>query len=413
MRLSVVTFGSEGDTRPLAALCRGLLNHGHEVKLFAEQSTLTLPRQLGVPCEALAGDIKSTLPIADPRQEIRVTDVLNTVRAVNAVIATNTASWLRTVAEHASEADAIAFSSLAVGVGLALRQELRKPAIGLFFQPISPTAEFSSPMAPPMRLPGWLNRLSFRPAHRHMWSNCGRHAQAARSEIFGTHAKQRLHLDGPMLYGVSSQLVSRPRDWPADHVVCGHWSLPAINWQPSPALLDFLAAGEPPIYAGFGSPSGFIRAKALRALIDAVAGRRALFGAGWSQIDVSVLPANFHVVRDVPHEWLLPQVSVAIHHGGAGTTHTAARAGVPQIILPIGGDHHFWASRVAMRGIAPPYTRGARLNARAIAAMIEFSQRDATRHNARALSEAMGSEDGVGNAIRTMEELTRIRPGAA
>ena len=33
LRLSVVTVGSEGDTRPLAALCRGLLDRGHEVRL--------------------------------------------------------------------------------------------------------------------------------------------------------------------------------------------------------------------------------------------------------------------------------------------------------------------------------------------------------------------------------------------
>src|SRR5262245_50838424 len=106
MRLSVVTFGSEGDTRPLAALCRGLLDQGHEVRLFAEQSTLHLPRRLGIPCEALSGDVKSTLPIADPRTEIRIADVLTTAKAVNKVIASNTASWLRTVAEHARDADA-------------------------------------------------------------------------------------------------------------------------------------------------------------------------------------------------------------------------------------------------------------------------------------------------------------------
>ncbi|HEY5810022.1 MAG TPA: hypothetical protein VIT67_18765, partial [Povalibacter sp.] len=269
MRLSVVTFGSEGDTRPLAALCRGLLDHGHELKLFAEQSTLTLPQQLGIPCEALAGDIRSTLPIADPKQEIRIADVMNTVKAVNAVIATNTASWLRAVTEHARDADAVLFSSLAVGVGLALRQELRKPAIGLFFQPITPTRQFSSPMAPPMRLPGWMNRLTFRPAHRHMWSTCGKHAQAARLEVFGTRANQRLQLDGPMLYGVSRELVPQPSDWPVNHTMCGHWSPPASDWQPPDALRDFLDGGEPPIYAGFGSPSGFIRVKALQALIDA------------------------------------------------------------------------------------------------------------------------------------------------
>ncbi|HEY5810823.1 MAG TPA: nucleotide disphospho-sugar-binding domain-containing protein, partial [Povalibacter sp.] len=139
-------------------------------------------------------------------------------------------------------------------------------------------------------------------------------------------------------------------------------------------------------------------------------GRRAIFGPGWSRIDSSVLPANFFVARDVPHEWLLPRVGVAIHHGGAGTTHTAARAGVPQIILPIGGDHHFWASRVVARGAAPKYTRGARLSAQAIATMIDFAHQDTTRHNARKLAEAMSHEDGVANAVRRITELAALRP---
>jgi UDP:flavonoid glycosyltransferase YjiC (YdhE family) len=79
MRLTVLTFGSEGDTRPLGALCRGLLDRGHQLTLFAEPTTLTLPRQLGVPCESLPGEVQSTLPISDPKFEIGLADVLNIV----------------------------------------------------------------------------------------------------------------------------------------------------------------------------------------------------------------------------------------------------------------------------------------------------------------------------------------------
>jgi UDP:flavonoid glycosyltransferase YjiC (YdhE family) len=128
-----------------------------------------------------------------------------------------------------------------------------------------------------------------------------------------------------------------------------------------------------------------------------------VFSPGWSRIDSAVLPGNFFVARHVPHEWLFPRVGVVIHHGGAGTTHTAARAGVPQVVLPIGGDHHFWAHRVAMRGAAPKYSRGARFDANAIARMLEFAQREDTRRCARLLGAAMSQEDGVGFAIREIE----------
>jgi hypothetical protein len=344
------------------------------------------------------------LPIGDPKQEIRVSDVLRTAKGVKAVIAAQAATWLRTVAEHARESDMILFSSLATGVGRVLRDELKKPGVGLYFQPITPTREFSSSMLPPLDLPCWVKRATYRVSLGQMWAMCGRPAEDARMEVFG-HRGSRRDLDFPILYGFSRELVPRSNDWPANHVVCGHWSMRTLDFQPPADLLDFLAAGEAPIYAGFGSPSGFIRVKALSALVDAIAGRRAVFGPGWSAIDSSVLPKNFFVARDIPHEWLFPRMSMVIHHGGAGTTHTAARAGVPQIILPIGGDHYFWANCATTRGVAPKYTRGARLNAKAIAAMIEFAQTPEVRSNAQTLADAMSREDGVSRAVLELERL--------
>ncbi len=40
-----------------------------------------------------------------------------------------------------------------------------------------------------------------------------------------------------------------------------------------------------------------------------------------------------------------------VHHGGAGTTTTAARAGAPQVIVPQVADQLYWAGRVAALGI--------------------------------------------------------------
>jgi sterol 3beta-glucosyltransferase len=50
------------------------------------------------------------------------------------------------------------------------------------------------------------------------------------------------------------------------------------------------------------------------------------------------------VLDEVPHEWLFPQVAAVVHHGGAGTTATALRAGKPTIICPLLGDQAFWAA---------------------------------------------------------------------
>jgi sterol 3beta-glucosyltransferase len=148
-----------------------------------------------------------------------------------------------------------------------------------------------------------------------------------------------------------------------------------------------------------------VRDKALQALVAAVGGRRVVFSPGWSKIDRSVLPDNFFIARDVPHEWLFPRCSLAIHHGGAGTTHTAARSGVPQVILPFGADQFFWASRVAARGAAPKTSRKAAMSAAAIKRMISFAQLDSTRQKAQDLGSAMAHEDGVRKAVHEIEAL--------
>jgi hypothetical protein len=405
MRISVITSGSEGDTRPLASLCRGLLDRDHQVKLFADDSTLTLPRTLDVPCEALQGNVKSIVPIGDPQQKLQFRDLLRIGKDLKAFIADNSTAWLRAVSEHAARSDAILFSSLALSVGIILREELGKTGVQLAFQPgMSPTREFPVLDLAPWQLPGWLNLWTHRLMRRQMWSLFDAGACRARREVFGTTVTGRPVIDFPVLYGVSRELVAQPADWPADHLICGHWCSRASGWKPPQELLDFIG-DEPPMYIGFGSASGFVRTPILNALIDAVAGARAVFSPGWSRINRSVLPDNFFIARDVPHEWLFPRVSLAIHHGGAGTTHTAARAGVPQIILPFGSDQFFWAARLAAQGVAPRTSRRAATSARAIARMIAFARQGVTRQRALDLGQAMAREDGVHRTVCEIETL--------
>ena len=61
MKFIVATYGTEGDARPFAALCRGLMDAGHEARLLADAATLGSAQALGVPTTALAGDIRGTL----------------------------------------------------------------------------------------------------------------------------------------------------------------------------------------------------------------------------------------------------------------------------------------------------------------------------------------------------------------
>lgn len=116
-------------------------------------------------------------------------------------------------------------------------------------------------------------------------------------------------------------------------------------------LETFLAAGEPPVYFGFGSMP--VAATTSRTLIDAAraAGRRAIVSQGWAELGLIDDDPDCIGVGDVNQQALFPRVAAVVHHGGAGTTLAAARAGVAQVIVPMFGDQPYWASRVRALGI--------------------------------------------------------------
>src|SRR5690242_18754628 len=81
------------------------------------------------------------------------------------------------------------------------------------------------------------------------------------------------------------------------------------------------------------------------------AGRRAIVLRGWGDLGPADASSDCLVIDDVNHDALLPRVAVVVHHGGAGTTHAAARSGRPQVVVPHHYDQFYWARRVKRLGI--------------------------------------------------------------
>lgn len=116
------------------------------------------------------------------------------------------------------------------------------------------------------------------------------------------------------------------------------------------------------------------------------------------------LPAEVLAIEAVPHDWLFPQMAAAVHHGGAGTTAAALRAGLPSVIVPVFGDQPFWARRVRALGVGPPPIPRNRLTADRLSQAIRVILTDASlRERALALAERIRSEDGVTRAVEAFE----------
>ena len=123
------------------------------------------------------------------------------------------------------------------------------------------------------------------------------------------------------------------------------------------------------------------------------------------------LPANIHVLGDTPHDWLFARTSCIVHHGGAGTSHAAARSGAPSVVLPFAGDQHFWAGRLARLGVATVCSDARKLDAAALRILI--GQAEGLRDRARDVAARMALEDGVRDAATELARALGLRVAGA
>jgi vancomycin aglycone glucosyltransferase len=267
------------------------------------------------------------------------------------------ATWFDTVAAAADGCDAVVASGVipaAVGAR-SVAEKLGVRSVHVSYCPIvlpsahhRPTPLPGRPLAPDVTDNGLLwernaqdyDALFGEPLNRHRIANGLPPVDHVRDYLLG---------DRPWL---AADPVLAPWPGPADAgvVQTGAWILPDERPLP-PDLEAFLDAGPPPVYVGFGS----MRAPQdiARVAIEAIRahGRRALVGRGWAGLAPADDGNDCFAVGEVNQQALFGRVAAVVHHGGAGTTTTASRAGAPQVVLPQWADQPYWAGRVADLGI--------------------------------------------------------------
>lgn len=259
------------------------------------------------------------------------------------------------------------------------------------------TGAFPNPLFPPLPLGSVYNRLTYRLADR-----VALKSYPYACELFAEPRPTYLCCFSP-------RVVPRPADWGPFAHVTGYWFLdrPA-GWRPPQDLVDFLEAGPRPVCIGFGSMLEDDPARLTGLVLDAVArsGQRAVLVSGWGALAERSLPESVYRVESIPYDWLFPRCAAAVHHGGAGTTALALRAGIPAVAVPFGIDQAFWGRRVRQlgAGLGPIPVR--RLTAERLAAAIKTAVTDeGLRARASDLGRLIQAEDGVGAAVRIIESV--------
>lgn len=122
-----------------------------------------------------------------------------------------------------------------------------------------------------------------------------------------------------------------------------------------PSWLASFGSTRPAVYVTFGTERAAADAP-WPALLDAIDDRDvdALVTTG-THADVETfgrLPGNVRVERYVPQGQVLGRVAAVVSHAGAGTMLGAARAGVPQVVVPLFADQWENADAIASAGAA-------------------------------------------------------------
>lgn len=417
MRIAILAPGSRGDVQPYVALGLGLARAGHAVRVVTNRDFAELVRGHGLELVQVDFAVEEAMRARSASRAIEGGGLLGSMREIARIARRATHLLFEASLTAAQDADLLLSGMGGMLVAASLVEKRPLPWVQAYNVPLTPTGAFPGALLPWLSLwpRPWWHRLSHRLSRQALWQTMRMAGNTARGEVLGLPPMPVLppferppFSNGPLLYGLSPSLIPRPDDWPAHIHVTGFWFAdePA-DWTPPPALADFLARGPAPVYVGFGSMSSEDPEATTRLVLDAVAraGVRAVVHRGWAGLAESAVPAGVCVVGSVPHSWLLPRVALAVHHGGAGTTAAALRAGVPSVVVPFHGDQPFWGQVVHARGVAPAPLPRRRLAAAHLAAtMAQALGDDAMRARAAELGVAVRSEDGVGRAVALIEE---------
>jgi sterol 3beta-glucosyltransferase len=411
VRIDIVAIGSHGDVRPNVALGVGLQREGHSVRIVALHGFEELVRGHGLEYLPIGRTPQDLANTSDgrfwvERRESTVGFLRGFVRIARSLVQEGTATYWRA----RQDVDAMIVNSIGLAIGVHVAERLRVPLIRTHTSPFTPTRyDYNGRRNLRTAVRGELTAFAGRAFRTAIWTMLRKTTNAARRNIlelpplplhepFG--AMDRLRL--PVLDAYSPAVVARPPDWGSWVHVTGYWFLDdTAGWTPSAPLVEFLAAGPRPVFVGFGSTPFPDSGAATELIVDALdrAGRRGIVVAGGSGLATGRLARDVLSVDAVPHSWLFSRVSTAVHHGGAGVTGAALRAGLPSVVVPVFADQPFWAGRVFDLGAGPRPIPARRLTAERLATAIQLANGNSIRDRAARLGEQIRKENGVARAV--------------
>ena len=356
MRVVLAFYGTRGDVEPGVAVGRELLRRGHDVCMAVPPDLVGSAESMGLRSVAYGPDTRAWLEDTRDfwayffRNFWRFRDVKRFLRDSREPGIRCWAEMSALLATLTADADllvtGVAYQELAANVA-----EYRGiPLVTVLWFPIRVNGQLVSNVPSPvirsaMRVYEWL-----------VWRGVKKVEDAQRGELglppaMGP-APRRIAERGSLEIQAYDDacfpgLAAEWAKWEGQRPFVGALTIEAST-DADEDVDSWIVAGTPPILFGFGSIPVKSPADTLAMIASACAtlGERALVCAGWSDFDNMPRFDHVKVVSEVNYPAIFPQCRAVVHHGGAGTTATSLRAGVPTLILWMADVQVVWGSVV-------------------------------------------------------------------
>jgi sterol 3beta-glucosyltransferase len=409
MKITVLTAGSRGDTQPYIALGLALQKAGHAVRVATFNNFKTLVECNGLDFFPVRGDVVQVSRSELGREAMSPDNPLKVLLSFNQ-LKRLVGDLQQDFYDACTGADAIIYHPGAA-IGFFIAQEKKIPAILATPYAFTPTSDYPSLLFYHLpRLGKPYNTLTHRIQAQIFWSTASQaigdfwKSQFGRPpDHFGSPFSKQITRRDPTVISYSEHVFPRPTGWPEAVHITGYWFLEEeAGWQPPQDLVDFLQAGKPPVYVGFGSVGdASVAEQKTHLVIEALkqSGQRGVLATGWNALTkIDNLPETIHMLDSAPHSWLFPRMAAVVHHGGAGTTAAGFRAGIPSVILPYGNDQFAWGLRAFELGVGARPVSQKRLTVEALSGAIAAALKLPVVEAARGLGEKIRRERGAENA---------------
>jgi UDP:flavonoid glycosyltransferase YjiC (YdhE family) len=325
LKVVLAAYGSRGDVEPCAVLGRELQRRGHDVRIAVPPNFLAFVETVGLAAVAYGPDSHAQL---DSAASFFGGQGGNPFAALPEVVERVSHIWLdkgTTLAPLAKNADLLVAGMNEQRLAANIAECHHIPLVALHFFPsrIQPTGVLHSQLSQRCEEP--LRRSLGLPE-----------APEPRAPLLEIQAYDERCLPG------------QPAQWAEPgKPFAGALTLESLT-DADDAVRSWIAGGTAPIYFGLGSTPIPPPADIVEMMIAACAqlDARLLVCSGPNDLSAYDHFDHVKIVSAVNHAAIFPACRATVHHGGAGTTAAAMRAGVPSLILWLWLDQPVWAAGV-------------------------------------------------------------------